>query len=110
MSTDAKRFPKFKELESARKEVIQLTPIIANRPETPVLAYYLALGIEAANNLQVASEKTNGSRSAAAKKAAASQAQTLKGGERTGKRNTKLSESEQEADDTIAAYHRRRIY
>ena len=76
-------FPGYKELKPTMDKIVELTPVLANRPETPYLSFWIAYGLNAFN--KEGATKTVAEKTAAETKVKVASAQTQIGKGGTGK-------------------------
>lgn len=81
MSSSREKYPLFDELKPTRAKIVELTPSIANRPETPYLSYWIAYGLEAFNRAQATAQRAAAGKDAAKAKAKSAQVQQGEGGD-----------------------------
>lgn len=80
MTTKVAEYPGFAELKPTREKIIELTPCIANRPETPYLSFWIAYGLDAFNKAEAAKKKGIEGKDAARQVAKSAQQQVGGGG------------------------------
>lgn len=83
MESKPEEYPNFKELTPIMQRIVELSPSIANRPETPYLSYWVAYGLNAYNKERALKAET--SKAAAETKEKAKSAQTQLGKSGNGK-------------------------
>lgn len=81
MAQNKEKYPMFEELKPTRDKIVELTPAIANRPETPFLSYWIAYGLEAFNRAQAAAKKIADAKENAKVTARSAQVQQGEGGD-----------------------------
>lgn len=81
MSSAKEKYPLFDELKPTRAKIVELTPSIANRPETPYLSYWIAYGLEAFNRAQATAKRAAAGKETAKAKARSAQVQQGEGGD-----------------------------
>lgn len=87
MASKADEFPMYKELKTTMSKIVELSPVLANRPETPYLSYWIAYGLNAYNKEVAQKAEAKKAVTVTKDKAAAAQTQIGKGG--IGKTGTK---------------------
>lgn len=59
MTSQTDKYPGFEKLKPTMAKIIELTPSIANRPETPYLSFWIAYGLDAFSKAKAINTKTN---------------------------------------------------
>jgi hypothetical protein len=86
MEGKPEEYPNFKELTPTMQKIVELSPALANRPETPYLSFWIAYGLNAYNKERAL--KTETEKAAATTKEKAKSAQTQLGKSGNGKTTT----------------------
>ena len=80
MASKPEEFPSYKELKPTMAKIVELTPALANRPETPYISFWIAYGLNAFNKAKATKAEVNKTATATKDKAAAAQTQVGKSG------------------------------
>lgn len=91
MIEQPEKYPGYSKLKPTMDKIIELTPSIANRPETPYLSFWIAYGLNAFGKENAAASKTKDATAKATETAKSAHAQIGKSG--TGKQATTTGEA-----------------